>query len=92
MPLATGPQTVLVFKHIQFLGNWTRWSGVSLIGYTANRSAQLLVVAEDETGAKTTYWFKVTNQDVWVIEDVAHIPAICLRSVPGDHTKCRGAD
>ena len=92
MPLATGPQTVLVFKHIQFLGSWTRWSGVNLIGYTPNRSAQLLVVAEDATGAKTTYWFKVTNEDVWVIEDVVHIPAICFRSAPGDRTKCRGSD
>jgi len=90
--LATGPQTTLVFVHLQFQGSWTRWSGVSQIGYTGNGAAnKLLVVAEDENAAKTTYWFVVKKgDDVWVERNVVHVPAICTQSQPGDQGKCSG--
>ncbi|HUK53340.1 MAG TPA: hypothetical protein VL099_08635 [Candidatus Binatia bacterium] len=90
--LATGSHTVLVFVRLQFQDDWTRWSGVNQIGYTANaKSNQLLVVVEDTNAAKTTYFFNVgQGEDVWVERNVVHIPAICVKSAPGDEVKCRG--
>ena len=92
MPLAAGPHTVLVFTGMQFLGVFTRWGGVAgFFGYTANKDSQLLVVTEDELGNKTTRWFKLTkDQEVWVEDDVVHIPSLCLKSAPGDKTTCKG--
>jgi hypothetical protein len=92
MPLATGAHTVLVFKEIQFPGNWTRWSGTQMIGYTANgRRNQLLVVVESATGVMTTFFFIVPpGLDVWIVDDVVHIPVLCVKSVPGRATKCQG--
>jgi hypothetical protein len=79
--LEVGSHTVLVFVKLQFLGQWTRWSGIQFIGYTSGKAAQLLVVTD----------FKLDPaQDVWVEEDVVHIPAICLKSAPGDQARCRG--
>jgi hypothetical protein len=89
--LEVGSHTVLVFVKLQFLGQWTRWSGIQFIGYTSGKAAQLLVVTEDESAAKTTFWFKLDPaHDVWVEEDVVHVPAICLKSAPGDQARCRG--
>jgi hypothetical protein len=51
----------------------------------------LMVVTEDENAAKTTHWFKLaTGHEVWVLEDVVHIPAIRIKSDPGDRIKCGG--
>jgi hypothetical protein len=70
-------------------GQWSRFSLVQQIGYDVNKGGLLLVVTEDENAAKTTYWFKLaTGHEVWVLEDVVHIPAICIRSVPGDQIRC----
>jgi len=90
--LEVGSHTVLVFVKLHFLGQWTRWSGASdTIGYTSGRSAQLLVVTEDESAAKTTYWFRLAaGHDVWVDDDVVHVPAICFKSAPGDQARCQG--
>lgn len=90
MPLARGAHTVLVFKETQFLGDWTRWSGTQMVGYTANGARnQLLVVVEDPTGTMRTYFFLVgRDSDVWVNGNVVHIPALCAKSVPGNATKC----
>jgi hypothetical protein len=92
MALATGSHTVLEFVHVQFLGDWTRWSGTQMIGYTSNREAiNLMVVVEDAQAVKTTYWFRVGRQlDVWIDRNVIHIPAICVRSAAGNRTRCRG--
>ncbi len=91
MPLVTGSHSALVFKRLQFLGqDWTRFSGVSEIIYTPNTDEELVVVTESETGAYTTFWFRVkAGNDVWVIKNVVHIPAICLRSASGDESKCQ---
>jgi hypothetical protein len=76
---------------LQFLGQWARWNGTQSIGYTSPKAAQLLVVVEDESAAKTTYWFKLDPaRDVWVEEDVVHIPAICLKSASDEQSRCRG--
>jgi len=91
MALVTGNHSVLVFKHMQFIGQWTRWSGTNAIGYTPTGARnQLIVVVEAPTGTLTTYYFLVPrDQDVWVVEDVVHIPALCQKKSPGDTTRCR---
>jgi hypothetical protein len=59
--------------------------------YDVNKSGLLLVVTDDENAAKTTYWFKLaTGHEIWVLEDVVHIPAICLKSAPEDQIRCGG--
>lgn len=91
MPLVTGSHSALAFTRLQFLGqDWTRYSGVSEIIYTPNSDQELLVVTESETGVHTTFWFRVSaHDDVWVVDNVVHIPAICLRSAEGDQSKCQ---
>jgi hypothetical protein len=89
--IEVGSHTVLVFVKMQFLGQWARFSLTQQIGYDVTKAGQLMVVTEDENAAKTTYWFKLDRgHEVWVIEDVVHIPAICIKSAPGDQIRCRG--
>jgi hypothetical protein len=89
--IEVGAHTALVFVKMQFQGQWSRFSLVQQIGYDVNRGGLLLVVTEDENAAKTTYWFKLAaGHEVWVLEDVVHIPAICVKSAPGDQIRCGG--
>lgn len=95
MPLATGQHTVLVFKKIQFLGNWTRYSGVDQIIYTGNNARPTMrVVVESYTGTMETYFFALEQgDDVWVSyggDAQVHIPRLCVKVVPGDVTNCSG--
>ena len=93
--LATGSQTVLVFKEIQFLGDWTRGNGANAIIYTPNKKGEIVVLVENHAGNNVTYYFVVNaNNDVWVCyggDAQVHIPALCLRSTPGDHIRCQGS-
>jgi hypothetical protein len=58
--------------------------------YTPNTDQELVVVTEGEPGEYTTFWFRVkAGEDVWVVDNVVHIPAICLRSAAGDESKCQ---
>ncbi len=57
--IEVGSHTVLVFVKMQFLGQWSRFSGTQQIAYNVEKAAQLIVVTEDENAAKTTYWFKL---------------------------------
>jgi len=90
--IETGSHTVLVFVKLQFLQQWSRFNGAEGITYSVtSKSGELLVVTEDENSAKTTYWFLLEQgHEVWVIDDVVHVPAVCVRSEPGDDAKCRG--
>jgi hypothetical protein len=92
--LARGSQTVLVFKEIQFLGDWTRNNGANAIIYTANKRAKLIVLVENHAGTNVTYSFNLNaNDDVWVCyggDAQVHIPALCVKSQPGDQIKCTG--
>lgn len=89
--IEVGSHTVLVFVKLQFLGQWSRFSGPDMVAYQTAKPGQMVVVTEDENAAKTTYWFNLAaGHEVWVDEDVVHIPAICLKSAPGDQTRCRG--
>jgi hypothetical protein len=88
----TGSQTVLVFRQIQFLGDWARGSGTNAIFYTANKNGKVVVLVE-RAGNNVTYYFNLkANQEVWVDcgDTQVHIPALCARSQDGDHIECRG--
>jgi hypothetical protein len=77
---------------LQFLEQWSRLSGAEGITYTVSgKTGELLVVTEDENAAKTTYWFILhEGHEVWVIDGVVHIPALCVKSAKGGQAKCRG--
>ena len=86
-----GPQTVIVFKHMQFIGTWKRTFPLYGTMYEALRSAQLIVVEEVSTGNAVTYWFKLkANDEVFVSysDSQVHIPALCVKSAEGNQTKC----
>ncbi|HEV8674499.1 MAG TPA: hypothetical protein VGX21_10665 [Methylomirabilota bacterium] len=94
MALVSGSHTVLIFTQLQFIGDFTRWSGTVMIGYTPNKDSELIVVTEDTQGNKTTHWFKLEkDREVWVnyneVPEV-HIPAICVKRAAGDKMTCKG--
>jgi len=86
-----GPQTVIVFKHMQFIGTWKRTFPIYGTTYEALRPAQLIVVEEVSSGNDVTHWFKLkANDEVFVSygDSQVHIPALCSKSAPGNQTKC----
>jgi len=88
-----GSQTVIIFKHLQFIGEWKRTFPLYGMSYEALKPAELLVMEESSDGTQVTYWFKLkTNDEVYVIYDDSqvHIPAICTKSVKGNQIKCKG--
>jgi hypothetical protein len=87
-----GPQTVIIFKHLQFQGTWKRTFPLYGMSYEALKPAQLVVLEEDKAGTNITYWFKLkANDEVFVSysDSQVHIPALCIRSAPGDQITCR---
>ena len=88
-----GNQTVIIFKHLQFRGAWKRTFPLYGTSYEALRPAQLIVVEENRAGNNVTYWFQLKAEDevfVSYSDSQVHIPALCLKSAPGDQIKCRG--
>jgi hypothetical protein len=86
-----GSQSVIIFKHMQFLGEWKRTFPMSGMSYEALRPARLVVVEENKAGNNVTYWFKLkANDEVFVSysDSQVHIPALCAKSAPGDQIKC----
>jgi hypothetical protein len=80
--------TVMEFTFIEFDENWDR-SGT--VQYTARDKAMLKVVAEDKTGNKTTYFFRVEKGAVVLVSysvNLVYIPEKCIRREDGDKTKC----
>lgn len=89
-----GPYQVLKFVMLDFDRNWDRTmlvTGYANIRYTATgRGGQLAVVFEGATGTMKTYFYRVPPKlEVFVVDQVVHIPAHCLRSVPGNTIRCR---
>ena len=91
------PHTVMEFTFAEFDKNLARtFLAFTLpqegtVNYTATRTAQLIVVAEDHTGTKTTYWFKIPTGEVVLVskgENLIYIPAKCSRKARGDLTSC----
>jgi hypothetical protein len=88
-----GNQTVIIFKHMQFLGEWKRTFPLYGMSYEAVKPAELLVMEESSAGNQITYWFKLkANDEVFVSYDDSqvHIPAICTKSAQGNQIKCKG--
>jgi hypothetical protein len=86
-----GSQTVIVFKHIQFIGEWKRTFPLYGTSYEALRRAQVVVVEEVSSGTDVTYWFSLKAADEVFIsygDSQVHIPALCTRSAPGNGTRC----
>jgi hypothetical protein len=93
----TARYTVLKFTFIEFDTNWERT--VPSLYRALSPASQLLVVAEDANGVKTTYLFQATsnvpgpqgnNLYVHVSEhcNIVSIPARCLKRWDGDKTAC----
>jgi hypothetical protein len=59
--------------------------------YIAVAAAELRLLREGPTGAKTTYTFKLNKDDMVTVSwnaNVAFIPAHCAKSETGDKTRC----
>lgn len=88
--------TVLTFAKIQFRGKWKRVLPPTqlITAYTPlGGTAELLVLVESVAGGVFTHEFLITAKElVWVStqENIIQIPAICIKSVTGDATSCRG--
>ena len=63
---------------------------VFFVHYEALRDgAQLLVVFEGATGVMTTYQYRLAKGDeVYVLDQVIHIPARCIKQIPGNAIRC----
>jgi hypothetical protein len=86
--------TALEFTYIEFDGDWARAPWGNWVSYQANADGEVVVVAEGETGTKTTYWYKIPlGEEVWVSfsENLAYLPRRCVRRDEGDHTRCEEA-
>jgi hypothetical protein len=83
--------TVLEFKFIEFAKNWN-YVVFDNMGYEAQDDPSLLlVVAEDFTGAKTTYWFKLPKASIVQVSkqhNLVYIPGRCYKKEKGDATQC----
>ena len=86
-----GNHTVIVFKHIQFQGKWSRTFPLYGTSYQALEPAELIVVEEVSSGKNVTYWFRLkANDEVFVTygDSQVHIPAACAKSASGNETRC----
>jgi len=65
-------------------------TGYANIRYTANRKGgRLAVVFEGAAGTMTTYRFHIApGAEVFVVDQVIHIPGRCLKREPGNTIKC----
>ncbi len=84
---------VIKFVMLDFDDAWVRLmlvTGYANIRYTATRrGARLAVVFEGATGVMRTYRYQVEAQEeVYVVDQVVHIPARCQKEEPGNTIKC----
>jgi len=87
-----GPYQAIKFVELDFDVNWDRTmmvAGYANIRYTAtNRGGHLAVVFESVVGNMTTYYYEVAaGQEVFVVDQVIHIPAGCQKSDGGNNIK-----
>lgn len=83
------------FVMLDFDETWDRTmlvTGYANIRYTAGkRGSRLAVVFEGATGVMVTYRYQVApGGEVFVVDQVVHIPARCLKQEPGNTIKCGG--
>jgi hypothetical protein len=86
---------VIKFVLLDFDANWDRLELVTSyanIRYTAiKKDAKLAVVFEGATGVMTTYHFLLDAKDeVFVVDQVVHIPSRCQSQAAGNTVSCRG--
>lgn len=89
----SGGQTAMEFVYVEFDQSWqVGFFGQWGQGYTSiNDGASVMVVAEDATGTKTTYWYKLKKGvQVWVSanHNIIFIPGVCEKAARGDNSKC----
>jgi hypothetical protein len=65
-------------------------TGYANIRYTATqRGGQLAVAFEGASGTMRTYRYRAAaGQEVFVVDQVVHIPARCRKEEPGNTIKC----
>lgn len=88
-----GPYQAIKFVMVDFDNAWDRLMLVTAyanIRYTAIRNgAQLAVVFEGATGTMQTYRYKVPRgAEVFVVDQVIHVPARCRKQERGNTVKC----
>jgi hypothetical protein len=88
-----GPYQAIKFVMLDFDKNWDRTmlvTGYANIQYTATKKGgHLAVVFEGATGVMKTYHYLVAaGQEVFVVDQVIHIPAHCQREEAGNTIKC----
>jgi hypothetical protein len=83
--------TVVNFFVVQFDLHWDLNAGAEgQLIYTATENAEIVLVHESPAGIQNTYWFVVgKGLEVWISNNnIASIPAKCVRSQAGDGTTC----
>jgi NADPH-dependent ferric siderophore reductase len=88
-----GPYQAIKFVMLDFDAGWDRLMLVTAyanIRYTAiQRGGQLAVVFEGATGTMRTYRYRVpAGQEVFVVDQVIHVPGRCVKEEPGNTIKC----
>jgi NADPH-dependent ferric siderophore reductase len=88
-----GPYQTIKFVMLDFDKSWDRTmlvTGYANIRYAATDSgARLAVVFEGATGTMRTYRYRVAaGQEVFVVDQVIHIPASCQQEQAGNTVKC----
>jgi hypothetical protein len=88
-----GPYQAIKFVMLDFDKSWDRTmlvTGYANIRYTATeKGGRLAVVLEGATGVMTTYRYLVAaGQEVFVVDQVIHIPARCQKEEAGNTIKC----
>jgi hypothetical protein len=88
-----GPFHSIKFVMIDFDKNWDRTmlvTGYAYIRYTAGPTeGRVAVVFEGATGTMVTYRYLVAaGQEVFVVDQVIHIPARCQTEEPNNTIRC----
>jgi hypothetical protein len=90
--MAKGFQAIK-FVMLDFDESWERTmlvTNYANIRYTANKKgAKLGVVFEGATGTVSTYRYQLgSGEEVFVVDQVVHIPARCQKKEPGNTVTC----
>ena len=83
------------FVMVDFDEGWDRTmlvTGYANIRYTAGKKGgKLALVFEGATGVARTYRYQVgPGEEVFVVDQVIHVPARCQKEEPGNTIKCSG--
>lgn len=85
--------TAMQFVYVEFDQNWQS-GNIGQWGkeyHAFSDGALITVVAEDATGTKTTYWYKMKKgAEVWTSanHNIIFIPGVCEKAKKGDNSSC----